>query len=324
MQGSPVKPFDDMRALIGAMPIADTKSVAKTQDRLEKALGGLQPLGRLSRGVAWLAGWQEKKFPQINKPLVAVFMATHGVAVDIIGGDLNARAQKRLKMLSEGSAAVRGIAAAQGAAFKVYEMGLSEPCADMRTQPSLSERECAAAIAFGMETLAEGADIIALGCAGVGSAAAAAGIARGLYGGTASYWAGGHDAHAALRTKAVETAAKLHKNVLGDPLEVLRHFGGRDIAGMVGTIIAAGHQKTPILLDGFVVCAAAAIVHGINKDGLSHCMAAHLSAEPAHGALLDRINKKPLLDYAIGVGDGSGAALALGALKAATAGALTV
>ena len=136
-----------------------------------------------------------------------------------------------------------------------------EAGADMTKAESLSERDCAAAIAFGMEVVAEGADIIALGNAGFGSASAAAAIALGLFGGTAEYWAGGEGEAAQARIKLVSEGAKLHKDLLGDPLEVLRCFGGRDIAGMVGAILAARHQAIPVILDGYVVCAAAAVLH---------------------------------------------------------------
>ena len=155
----------------------------------------------------------------------------------------------------------------------------------------------------------------------LGSATAAAGIARGLYGGTSEYWASGLDGRAAARIAVVETAAKLHKDHLHNPLEILRRFGGRDIAGLCGAILAARHQKIPVLLDGFVSCAAAAVLHQINPRALDHCMAAHLTKEPGHRALLDRIGMSPLLDFGMGIGDGSGAAMTLGVIKAAAAGA---
>jgi len=78
---------------------------------------------------------------------------------------------------------------------------------------------------------------------------------------TAEYWAGGDGDAATSRIEAVKTGYNLHKGLLSDPLEVLRCFGGRDIAGMVGAILAARHQAIPIILDGYVVCAAAAVLH---------------------------------------------------------------
>jgi len=117
----------------------------------------------------------------------------------------------------------------------------------------------------------------------------------------------------------VVKATNVHKTSLSDPLEILRCFGGRDISGMVGAILAARHQSIPVILDGFVVSAAAAILHEINPDSISHCIAGHVSSEPAHNALLDRLGLSPLLDFDIGMGDGTGAAMAIGTLKSAAA-----
>ena len=79
---------------------------------------------------------------------------------------------------------------------------------------------------------------------------------------------------------------------------------------MAGAIIAARHSHVPVLIDGYVATAAAAVVHAMSKTGLDHCLAAHCSAEPAHRELLRRISKEPLLDLGMRLGEGTGAALA--------------
>lgn len=312
------KPFDDILDLIQKMPSQDVGALEAIKTKFDNFPGPKLPIGNLEMSVKWLAGWQGKATPSIDRPLIAVFAGTHGVAADVIGKDSVSEAKKRISGLTQGSAGVRGISASLNAAFKVYEMGVEHPCNDIREAKSLTERECAASIAFGMEVVAEGADIIALGNAGFGSATAAAAIARGLYGGRAAYWAGGDGSMAERRVAAVASAANFHRENLTTPLDVLKCFGGRDIAGTVGAIIAARHQSIPVILDGYVVCAAAAVLHKINPDAISHCIAGHLSSEPAHGALLDRIGKRPLLDLKIGMGDGTGAAFALGGLRLAT------
>ncbi|MEP3891480.1 MAG: nicotinate-nucleotide--dimethylbenzimidazole phosphoribosyltransferase [Hellea sp.] len=313
------RPFDDIRALTDSMPQADETARGSVDSVLESfgegaSLPTLNHLGRNADYAKWLAGWQGKS-PAVDRPLIAVFAGSHNVARRVSGDDFIAQAQARVKNMTEGRAAVRGISTSLQAAFKVFELGIEYPAADFTSEPSLSEKDCAAAIAFGMEVVAEGADIIALGNAGFGSATAAAGIARGLYGGTADYWAGGQGAAAKSRIEAVETGAHFHKDLLSDPLQVLRCFGGRDIAGMVGAILAARHQAIPVILDGYVVCAAAAVLHKLDPKSIEHCMAGHVTTEPAHRALLDRIGLIPMLDMGIGIGDGTGAAFALGALR---------
>ena len=314
------QPFDDIKNLVSTLPDADADIAARIHEILATTDSDLNPLGRFDATIPWLGSWQGRLDPQIDKPLAAVFVGSHDVAHAVMGVAPATKGRERLDKISEGRAAARGLAAAQNAGFKVFDMGIAQPAADMSVGPSLRERECVAAIAFGMEAIAANADMIVLGDAGLGSATAAAGIARGLYGGSAEYWAGGQDSHAALRVETVEKAASVHKDILDDPLQVLRCFGGRDIAGIFGAILAARHQKIPVLLDGFVVCAAAAVLYELNPHSLDHCLAAHITVEPAHGALLDRIGKTPLLDLGVGIGDGSGAIIALGVLKTVLSG----
>ena len=86
---------------------------------------------------------------------------------------------------------------------------------------------------------------------------------------------------------------------------------------MAGAILAARLQRVPVLLDGYVAAAAAAVLHAMRGDALDHCMAAHCSAEPAHRMLLQRLRLVPLLDLGMRLGEASGAALAAGLVKAA-------
>jgi nicotinate-nucleotide--dimethylbenzimidazole phosphoribosyltransferase len=117
----------------------------------------------------------------------------------------------------------------------------------------------------------------------------------------------------------VSRAVKLNAGHLSDPLEVLRRVGGREIAAMAGAIMAARMERIPVVLDGYVVTAAAAILHALNPASIDHCIAGHLSPEGAHAEVLRRLGKKPLLDLGMRLGEGSGAALAVGVMKAALA-----
>ncbi len=317
-------PFDDMRHLVATMPHPDDSAIAAVREKFAAFRGPQPVMGHWSDRVAWLAGWQGTSNPKIERPLIAVFAGTHDVAKIEPQENIVALARERVDRLTKGQASLRGMAAGMNAAFKVYEMGLEYPVQDMTLGETLTEKECAAAMAFGMEVVAEGADIIALGNAGYGSATAAAAIARGLYGGASNYWAGATNASAERRIEAVELATSMHGDILTDPLTCLRCFGGRDIAGLVGAIIAARHQSIPVILDGFIVCAAAAVLHKIDPKATAHCLAGHQSAEPAHGALLDRLGLRPLQDYGIAIGDGTGAAFALSGLKLAASGLSTL
>jgi len=316
------QPFDDIRALIGSMPVIEDLSDSDVMDRADSLGRGLRPIGRLEIPLARIAAWQDAPLPRLMRPLIAVFAGTHGVAEHLGYDDIVAASKLRVASLTEGQASVRGIAGELGSAYKVYEFGLDYPSDDFTKRDSLSERDCAAAIAFGMEVVAEGADVIVLGAAGLGAATAAAAMNIALFGGAANYWAGGEDA--AVRIQAVEAGISKHSGQTSDPLEVLRIFGGREIAGLVGAILASRHQRIPILLDGYVSCTAAAILHAVDPSAIDHCLASHLSAEPAHDALLSRLGLTPVVDLEVNIGDGTGGALALAVLKAASAGLISL
>lgn len=311
------RPFDDMLNLISSMPSHDDASASMVADTLGNMTSAPSSLGRFHDHLIWLAGWQKRPVPSIMRPLVAVFAGTHNVAKAYTpaSSDIIAAAQKRVADMTHGHSGVRGVAAVNNMAYKVYEMGLEYPAADFTQEASLSERDCAAAMAFGMEVVAEGADIIALGNVGFGSVTGAAAIALSLYGGAADYWANGDDVNAQARIEIVQKAYQNFKGEISGPLDALRYFGGRDIAGLVGAIVAARHQYIPVVLDGFVVTVAAAILHAIDPSATDHCIAGHISAEPAHAALLERMGLTPVLDLDLGWGDGFGASLAVNVLR---------
>jgi nicotinate-nucleotide--dimethylbenzimidazole phosphoribosyltransferase len=158
---------------------------------------------------------------------------------------------------------------------------------------------------------------------GIANTTSAAALCAALHGGEAASWAGpgtGLDAGGVARKAAViERALAHHGQALGDPLEVLRRLGGRESAAMAGAILAARERRIPVLLDGLVAGAAAAVLQALAPDALDHCQAAHRSAEPAHGRLLEKLGLRPLLDLGMRLGEASGAALAILLCRAALA-----
>ena len=124
---------------------------------------------------------------------------------------------------------------------------------------------------------------------------------------------------AGLARKEAVVAAGLaaHDGLLDDPWQVLRRLGGREIAAMTGAYLAARLHRVPVVLDGFISGAAAAVLHRAAPGALDHCIAGHLSAEGAHGRLLAALGQQPLLSLGMRLGEGSGAALALAILRGA-------
>ncbi len=318
-----MSPFDDIRALAQSAPqgdLAARDAAIERQQKLVQAPGGL---GRLSDAAIWLAQWQGRTPPKIDKPMVAIFASSHGVTRQGVAFETPEATKKMVELLRTGGAATNHIAASAGAGLRVFEMALDKPTGDISVEPAMSERECAATIAFGMEAIAEKPDLLVLGETGVGGGTAAAAVACAMFGGNANYWvrAGAWVPSNIVQARvgAVQAAMKTHRGNFSDPLEILRRVGGREIAALVGAILAARLQGVPVVLDVFSTTVAAALVHALKPGCADHCIAGHLSSEPAHQALLDRLNQKPLMNIGLRCSEGAGASSAIGFLKAACA-----
>ncbi|MBS7541283.1 nicotinate-nucleotide--dimethylbenzimidazole phosphoribosyltransferase [Ancylobacter lacus] len=316
-------PFDDIRHLIDTIPGPDMAARAAALARQGQLVKPPGSLGRLEEIAVNIAGWQGRAIPRVDRPTVAVFAATHGVALRGVSPYPSAVTKQMVETFSSGKAAVNQICGVYGAGLRVFDLALDHPGPDIVEKDALGEAECAATMAFGMEALAGEPDLLCLGEMGIGNTTVAAAVYLGLYGGSPADWVGpGTGATGdvlARKLDAVERAAARVGGPLGDPLEVLRRLGGREIAAIAGAILAARMQRVPVVLDGYVVCAAAAVLHALNPAALDHCFAGHCSAEPAHRAVLARLGLRPLLDLDMRLGEGSGAALAVGIVKAALA-----
>jgi len=140
------RPFKDIVALVETMPVLAKDAFSNTLIAMNDKTGVLSPLGRLNTELALIAAWQGQTNPSLLRPLISVFAGTHGVAKNLFESDIIEQAKARVQTLTEGSSAVRGMASDLGAAFKVYEFGLEYPSADFTEEPSLSEKDCAAAM----------------------------------------------------------------------------------------------------------------------------------------------------------------------------------
>ena len=313
-------PFDDFRSLIADLPGPDRAAVEAVRVRDAELTKPRGSLGRLEALAEWLAAWTGRP-PAVNRPLVAVFAGNHGVTAEGVSpfpADVTAQ---MVSNFAAGGAAINQICIAHDLGLKVFDLALEMPTGNIAKEAAMDERTCAATMAFGMEAIAGGTDLLCIGEMGIGNTTIAAAICHGLYGGEAEEWVGpGTGAEGdvlARKVRAVEDAVALHKAHLADPLEVLRRLGGREIAAMAGAILAARVERIPVIVDGYVATAAAAVLHKANPAALDHCLIGHVSAEPGHARVVEKLGKTPLLALGMRLGEGTGAALAAGIVKAA-------
>lgn len=317
----PPTSLSDLRALVADFPGSDVAAADAARARDAELTKPAGSLGRLEEIAVWLAGWQGQGGPRAEHIQVLVFAGNHGVAARGVSAFPPDVTVQMVANFQAGGAAINQLAAAAGATLDVVALDLDRPTADFTQEPAMSEADCVAAIAQGMASVDMGADLVCIGEMGIANTTVAAALANGLFGGAAADWVGPgtgvDDSGLARKRDAVAAALDLHRDALGDPLEVLRRLGGREIAAMLGATVAARYARVPVLVDGFVATAAVAPLSALKPGALDHCLASHCSAEPAHRRLMDRLGKQPLLDLGMRLGEASGAAVAAGIVRAA-------
>lgn len=297
-------PFDDTRQLLKNLPGPDEAARKRVADRNVRLSSQGAALGRVGEISEWLAAWTGRD-PQVLRPLVALFAGTHGLAP--YGGK---ETQSMIEHAAAGGAMVNQLCAANDLGLKIFDLALHLPVGDIGTEPALDERGCAVTMAFGMEAVAGGIDLMCVGTVGVGGTTAASALMAALFGGTGADWVGpGGDAN------TVEAALALHGANLKDPLEALRRLGGREFAAAAGAILAARVEKAPVILDGYVPLAAAAVLRAVEPTAIDHCLLGHVSSEPGMRKAAERMGMVPLLDLGLGDGEGAGAAFAACVVK---------
>jgi nicotinate-nucleotide--dimethylbenzimidazole phosphoribosyltransferase len=317
----PFQTLADVRARLADLPVADPAAIAAAEARNGQLTKPPGALGRLERLAIWMAGWQGTGRPHADAPQIVIFAGNHGIAARGVSAFPAEVTEQMVANFAHGGAAINQLARAFGAQLDVHALDLDRPTADFTEGPAMTGDEVVIALRKGYEAVDPAADLLVTGEMGIGNTTVAAAVAAALFGGPG--WAGRgtgvDDAGLARKEAAVAAGLQRHREALGDPLEVLRCLGGREIAAMAGAILAARIHRIPVILDGFIACSAAAVLARTAPGALDHCVAGHLSAEGAHGRLLAELGKEPLLSLGLRLGEGSGAALAIGVVKGAVA-----
>jgi nicotinate-nucleotide--dimethylbenzimidazole phosphoribosyltransferase len=300
-------------------------------------------LGRLESLAVALAGLQRTDRPSAARAPIIVFAGDHGVAARGVSAYPAEVTVQMLRNFAGGGAAIAVLARELGVALHVVDAGtLAEApidgvltdkprrgTRDFSQEPAMTGEEAAFAFACGRRALAAaqsgGADLAILGEMGIGNTSAAAAIASALTGRTPAEVVGRGtglgDAGLAGKTQVIGQALSRHG--LGRPgadaTDVLAAVGGLEIAALTGAIIAAAQAGVPVLVDGFIVSAAALAAVRINPSSRPWLLFSHRSAEQGHRVLLEALDARPILDLDLRLGEGSGAAVALPLLRLACA-----
>lgn len=297
----------------------------------ERAAQVLRPAGafaRLDAVAAWLGGWQRRAQPTVERPGVIIFGADHGVTARDVSAYPASVTEAMVGAIEGGVATSTALARANGATLEFVDVGVGRPTADLVEADAMDEQRFVEAWGAGTTAVARSeADVLILGELGIGNTTAAAAVACGVLGGAPVDWVGRgtgvDDAGLERKRLAVGAAiARLGPNC--QPLDVLRRVGGAELVAMAGAAVEARRRSIPLLLDGFIATAALTPL-AVHRHGLlDHALAAHCSAELGHRRLLEAIDKEPLLELDLRLGEATGALVALPLLRAAVAAVVDV
>lgn len=313
----------DVLAALDALPTCDQHAISTAlarQQRLTKPTGAL---GRLEDIAVFMAGWQARALPGAEIVQAVVFAGNHGVTAQGVSAYPAAVTAQMVANFAAGGAAINALAGTAGATLSVVALDLDRPTGDITREPAMSVDECLDAMNRGAAAVDPQDHLFLAGEMGIGNTTPAAALCAQALGGTGADWVGRgtglDDVGIARKAAAVDAALALHGTACTDPVETLRHLGGREIAAMAGAMLAARLARVPVLLDGFIACAAILPLWRASPAFTDHCLAAHCSAEAGHARLLDALGLEPLLRLGLRLGEGTGAALAVPIVRAALA-----
>jgi len=331
--------LDDTIKGIGPL---DRDAMARAKARLDSLAKPPGSLGRLEELVERIAGIKGTDRPALPRKAVVVMAADHGVAAEGVSAYPQSVTPQMVLNFLGGGAAINVLARQAGARVVVVDMGVAAELptqadlvsrrigpgtANMAKGPAMSREDAIRAIEEGIRIAGleyeRGLDLVGTGDMGIANTTPSTAIAAAVTGLPVARLAGRgtgvDDAGLNRKIAAVERALEVNRPNRADPVDVLAKVGGFEIGGLAGVMLGAAARGVPVVIDGFISGAAALIAAGLAPVVLDRLIAAHVSAEPGHRAVLDHLGLHPLLSFDMRLGEGTGAALAMLLIDAALA-----
>jgi nicotinate-nucleotide--dimethylbenzimidazole phosphoribosyltransferase len=314
-----------------------SQSAQRILDSKTKPLGSL---GQLEKIAVQLACLQKTIEPCVTKKRLFVYAGSHGVTAEGVSAYPALVTGQMVRNFVGGGAAINVLARLGDIELRVIDAGVDDDLSDVRAknfharkirrgtrnfcvEPAMTNAECQAAIELGREQTreadADGVQLLGIGEMGIGNTTSASALiaALGIVSPEESVGRGTGVDDEGLRRKSDAVARALALHRCDSAMDWLRCVGGFEIAAMVGTILEAEHLRLPVVVDGFIATAAAAVAFETNFAVRDVCFFAHVSHEKAHRKLLEFLRAEPILDLGLRLGEGTGSALAMHILEAA-------
>ncbi len=281
------------------------------QDELTKPRGSL---GKLEEIAIWMSGWQKKIKPTMNSAHCLIFAGNHGIASKGVSAYPAKVTSQMVENFKNGGAAINQLCNVANIKLSVIPINLESPTKDFTELPAMEVEETIKIMQLGFDSVPEECDFLVLGEMGISNTTSATAISCVLFDEPVENWTGpgtGLNKKGVLKKiSLIKSALKLHGKKFSNPQNILSTFGGREMAAIAGSVIAARSRRIPVLLDGFICTSAAATLTIFEKNFLDHCLISHLSTEPGHLGVSNHLKKEPILNLNLRLGEGSGAAIA--------------
>ncbi|MBT1075279.1 nicotinate-nucleotide--dimethylbenzimidazole phosphoribosyltransferase [Geobacter grbiciae] len=317
----------------------DAGLMAQAQARLDNKTKPIGSLGRLEEFARRTVAISGSLDPSTAKKAIFTFAADHGVVEEGVSAFPKEVTVQMVFNFLKGGAGINVLANHVGADVLVVDMGIDHDFGDtpgligrkvargtrnMAKGPAMTREEAVTALEAGIELAcgckADGVAMAGTGEMGIGNTTAASAIIAAFSGKTVAdvthRGTGINDAALAKKVTIIEQALAVNRPDPKDPIDVLAKVGGVEIAGIAGLVLGCAANRIPVVVDGFISTAGALIACELCPTVKEYIFAAHESVEIGHRFMLERIGAEPILDLHLRLGEGTGAALAMGLIEA--------
>jgi len=322
---------------IGLLDQEAMRAAKERQDRLTKPLGSL---GRLEELSILVAGIQGTTRPDVSAKVIFTMAGDHGVVQEGVSGYPQEVTAQMVYNFLRGGAGINALARHVGARVVVVDMGVASDLeshpeivvkkvgrgtGNLAQGPAMTREQAIRSIEAGIEVfqaeLEKGLHIVGTGDMGIGNTTPSSSVVAAFTGlpveAVTGRGTGIDDVRFAAKVRAIAQSLAVNCPDPKDPLDVLAKVGGFEIGGLAGVILAGAAHRVPVVIDGFISGAAALVATELEPRAKDFLIAGHVSVEPGHRAMLERMGLKPLLNLDMRLGEGTGAALAMGIVDAA-------
>lgn len=335
---TPTQRLDALLTRIEPVSTAAADEAQRLLDMKTKPRGSLGRLEDLARQVCAI---QDRTDPDVAVKAVIVMAADHGVAAEGVSAYPQEVTRQMLLNFAGEGAAINVLARQVGADVHVVDMGVASPVEvqgvrdervgpgtqNMRVGPAMSRAQAIDGLLRGARVAADlcdaGAAVLGLGEMGIANTTASSALAAVFTGldpeELTGRGTGIDDATRTHKIQVIRDALAINEIDRSDPISALAAVGGFEIAGLAGAVLEGAARRTVMMVDGFISSAAALVAVRLQPAVAEYLVMSHKSVEAGHRVVLREIGARPLLDLDMRLGEGTGAALAMGMVDAAVA-----